>query len=632
MVLFAVGRLSTLDTTIHQHSQRTSSAIRHAYQQLNLSDQTQPSTDSTELPRTLWCDPVGGEAKPLLSDSPQKPSSKMASICVPFLSPETKECGTFANPDVYTSAGLVANAYSRFRTQFWIDRILVWLTVIIPTIQAIILILLHTIMGLARCVPLEGRPSTGERISSNFFDRACGLQLTSNVLQGKSPAGPSDWTTVQLQHECYPFLLWIIAILMWIPHFVHQRAIDKTARRDLCLVRSELHSFRRAVGQELNYLQAISAASMDGGVHTTTFLSPGSTMPTGPTLPPTAVRYQTGPLLVPHQRQHDGNSGRTTAATVGGASLLSQTPAPTVIQAPIPPCALNRRELSGNRVLETSPVTVPLNYGDADFSAPGLLDLPCFRACHADWSLNTYLSAWQNTEFYWRRYLAKHAVLATFQILTTIALCTLVGFSKGTPFMAIFHCNLEVHDRQTVPAVCMLHTTFILNMSILCWTCISLTGLGLQAVYFYTNFVRTFGGPGGRYLGVTSRPTTFVTGLDETRRCFFADYIRLLAYTAFRDTQCEIRSLSVSYSRQLYRSDFHFISLLCTENAELLPDAIHIHFWTERYARLCRRQYRRPYWAIRRGSLGHLVRCEDLSMKFNFSKIRIKVEVNDFGC
>ncbi|VDP91622.1 unnamed protein product [Echinostoma caproni] len=170
-------------------------------------------------------------------------------------------------------------------------------------------------------------------------------------------------------------------------------------------------------------------------------------------------------------------------------------------------------------------------------------------------------------------------------------------------------------------------------MSLLSWAALASTGLILQAVYFYINFIHPFWltGDRGRYLGVEIRPRTMSTGVDETYRCFFADYIHLLAYTAFRDTQCEIRSLTVDYSSGLYRSDFHFLFLLCIENAHLFPDAIHIHFWTERYARLCRRRFRRPYWAIRRGSLGHLVRCEDLSMKFNFSKIRVKVEVNAFG-
>ncbi|OON21258.1 hypothetical protein X801_02846, partial [Opisthorchis viverrini] len=332
----------------------------------------------------------------------------------------SQECGgSFANPDVYTSAGLVANGYARFRTHFWIDRALVWLTVLIPVVEALGLIALHAILGVARCVPKTMQAEADTRHMKDFFDRACGLQLTSNVLKGDvyQTELSSNLGTVQLQHECYPFILLMVAVAMWLPHYLYHRAVDKTARRDLCLVRSELHSFRRAVGQELNYLQAMSTASMEG-VPTTALFSPGSTIPQAQTLPATVVRHAThaGP---PAFMQQVPNSGRTTAATVGGTSLLSQTPAPTVIPALQPQTATmvtNRGALLPQAAADPSPTAPALNYGDADFSAPGLLDLPCFHACHADWSLNTYLSAWQNTDFYWRRYLAKHVVLATFQV------------------------------------------------------------------------------------------------------------------------------------------------------------------------------------------------------------------------
>ncbi|GAA43066.1 hypothetical protein CLF_103711 [Clonorchis sinensis] len=637
MVLFSAvyspTRLRAADETSQPGQHHTAlSAVTQAHQQPT--DQTQPNTESTDIPKTVCCGDFSIDTGLQQPNCPAKPYSKMASMCFPFSS-DPKECGgSFANPDVYTSAGLVANGYARFRTHFWIDRALVWLTVLIPVVEALGLIVLHAILGVARCVPRTMQDEADTRHMKDFFDRACGLQLTSNVLKGdvyQTSELSSNLSAVQLQHECYPFILLMVAVAMWLPHYLYHRAVDKTARRDLCLIRSELHSFRRAVGQELNYLQAMSTASMEG-VPTTALFSPGSTIPQAQTLPATVVRHATHPGP-PAFMQQGPNSGRTTAATVGGTSLLSQTPAPTVIPALQPQTATmvtNRGALLPPTAADPSPTAPALNYGDADFSAPGLLDLPCFHACHADWSLNTYLSAWQNTDFYWRRYLAKHVVLATFQVLTTAIIFLLIGLHKGALFTPLFHCKLGIHG-NVVPAVCMLQTTFILNMSFLSWGCFALAGLSLQLAYFYSNFIRIFGTHSGRYFGVTSRPTTFITGLDETGRCFFADYIRLLAYTAFRDTQCEIRNLSVSYSPELYRSDFHFISLLCTENSHLLPDAIHIHFWTERYARLCRRRFRRPYWAMRRGSLGHLVRCEDLSMRFNFSKISVKVEVNDFG-
>ncbi|THD23600.1 hypothetical protein D915_005175 [Fasciola hepatica] len=570
----------------------------------------------------------------------------MPSFCVMHSQRATQEFSTQSNPDTYTSAGLVAYAYPRFKTQFGLDRVMLWLTVFIPVAQAAAILVLHAVAGVARCVPYDSNSEINTK--SNFIDQACGLHLSSQVLQGLVRSGPL-WDTagsMQLQHECYPFILLITALIMLIPHVVYRRSIDRTARRDMCLVRSEMHSFRRAVGQELQYLQSISAHSVDSGVPANTLLSPGSTIPQVPgTQSNVVLRVPIGGQ-VPHQVywSNDVNSGGTTAATVGANSLLSHTPAPTVVQvSSVPPVAppqitslptTHRCGLLANNPIGPSSTPVALGYGDADFSAPGLLDLPCFHACHADWSLNTYLSAWQNTDFYWRRYLTKHAVLGVFQLTELIALVTLIAVHRGAPFAALFHCELQGSSGKHV-SICTLQTTFLLNMSTLSWAALAVIGLVIQAVYFYSNFVHPFwlAADHGRYLGVDCRQPRSLSpgGVDETYRCFFADYIHLLAYTAFRDTQCEIRSLSVSYSPGLYRSDFHFISLLCIENADLIPDAIHVHFWTERYARLCRRRFRRPYWAIRRGSFGHLVRCEDLSMKFNFSKIRVKVEVNDFG-
>ncbi|KAK4474423.1 hypothetical protein MN116_001580 [Schistosoma mekongi] len=569
----------------------------------------------------------------------------MASMDFPFLH-GCKSHNLYANPDVYTSAGVVATTYSRFKTSFWIDRILFILTVCIPVIQALILLLLHTILGVTRCLP-DTKETTIDYYSSTnaFIDRACGLQLTTEVLQGTVKPLPNSFrsstqinpeaeitgkeiSTIRLQHECYPFVLIIYAIAMWIPHYLYHRSTDRTARRDLCLVRAELHSFRRAVTQELAYLQTLATASTDVGAPTGTFLSPVSTIPTGPTFHQNSLYFQHAPS---GYGQNDGTSGRTTAATFGGASGLSQQTAPTVIHAQQSTTIGTMRGDIGDSP-GISPA-LPMSFGDADLSAPGLLDLPCFHACHADWSLNTYLAAWQNTDFYWSRYITKHIVLTVFQGCAILFIFIIIGIYKGTPFAPLFICQINESQPPHKLFICMLQTTFIVNMSVLSLGFLNVTGLILQIIYFYENFIHIFWlfNTSGSYMGVTTRPNIFLTGVDESRRCFFADYIRLLAYTAFKDTHCEIRTLTVSYSPHLYCSDFHFLSLLCNENAHLLSDSIHIHYWTERYARLCCKRFRRPYWAIRRGSLGHLVRCEDLSMKFNFSKIKIRVEVNDFG-
>ncbi|CAH8638353.1 unnamed protein product [Heterobilharzia americana] len=537
----------------------------------------------------------------------------MASLYFSFLH-GSKDLNVYANPDVYTSAGVVATTYSRFKTNFWLDRILFSLTVCLPVVQAIALLLLHTVIGVTRCLPDVKENKADYLTTNSFIDRACGLQLTTEVLQGTVKLIPSSFrssnqihhsseitgnevSTIRLQHECYPFLLILYAIAMWIPHYLYHRSIDRTARRDLCLVRAELHSFRRAVTQELAYLQAVATASTDVGAPTGTFFSPGSTIPTGPTFHQTGLYYPQG---LTGYGQTDGTSGRTTAATFGGASVLSHTPAPTVIHAQQSATIGTTR---GGMVdsPEVSP-TLPMGFGDADLSAPGLLDLPCFNACHADWSLNTYLAAWQNTDFYWTRYLTKHIVLAVFQACAIIFIFTIIGVYKGTPFAALFTCQINEGQSQYKLFICMLQTTFIINMSVLSLGFLNLTGLILQMLYFYENFIHSFWlfNTNGSYMGVTNQPAIFLTGVDESKRCFFADYIRLLAYTAFKDTHCEIRTLTVSYSPRLYRSDFHFLSLLCNENAHLLPDSIHIHYWTERYARLSRKRFRRPYWAIRR--------------------------------
>ncbi|CAH8655873.1 unnamed protein product [Schistosoma margrebowiei] len=513
----------------------------------------------------------------------------MASIDIPFLH-GSKDRNVYANPDVYTSAGVVATTYSRFKTSFWIDRILLILTVCIPAIQALVLLLLHALLGVTRCLPdTKENKLDYYTITNTFIDRACGLQLTTEVLQGtvkrlphsfksssqihsESEVTNKEISTIRLQHECYPFVLIIYAIAMWIPHYLYHRSIDRTARRDLCLVRAELHSFRRAVTQELAYLQTLATASTDVGAPTGTFLSPTSTIPTGP------IIHQNG-LYYPHTGigygvQNDGTSERTTFGAIS------------------------------------------ISFGDADLSAPGLLDLPCFHACHVDWSLNTYLAAWQNTDFYWSRYITKHIVLLVFHGCTILFTFIIIGIYKGTPFAPLYICQINDYQLSNKLFICMLQTTFIVNMSILSIGFLNLTSLILQMIYFYENFIHIFWlfNNNGSYMGITTQPNIFLT-----------------AYTAFKDTHCEIRTLTVNYSPYLYYSDFHFLSLLCNENIHLFSDFIHIHYWTERYARLCCKHFHRPYWAIRRGSLGHLVRCEDLSMKFNFSKIKIRVEVNDFG-
>ncbi|VDP58193.1 unnamed protein product [Schistosoma mattheei] len=576
----------------------------------------------------------------------------MASIDIPFLH-GSKDRNVYANPDVYTSAGVVATTYSRFKTSFWIDRILLILTVCIPVTQALVLLLLHALLGVTRCLPdTKENKLDYYTITNTFIDRACGLQLTTEVLQGtvkrlphsfksssqihsESEVTNKEISTIRLQHECYPFVLIIYAVAMWIPHYLYHRSTDRTARRDLCLVRAELHSFRRAVTQELAYLQTLATASTDVGAPTGTFLSPTSTIPTGP------IIHQNG-LYHPHTGigygvQNDGTSGRTTAATFGGGSALSQTTAPTVIHAQQQSTTIGTIRYGGigGGIVDSPTLSpaIPISFGDADLSAPGLLDLPCFHACHADWSLNTYLAAWQNTDFYWSRYITKHIVLLVFHGCTILFTFIIIGIYKGTPFAPLFICQINDYQLSNKLFICMLQTTFIVNMSILSIGFLNLIGLILQMIYFYENFIHIFWlfNNNGSYMGITTQPNIFLTGVDESRRCFFADYIRLLAYTAFKDTHCEIRTLTVNYSPYLYYSDFHFLSLLCNENIHLFSDSIHIHYWTERYARLCCKHFHRPYWAIRRGSLGHLVRCEDLSMKFNFSKIKIRVEVNDFG-
>ncbi|CAH8570275.1 unnamed protein product [Schistosoma turkestanicum] len=337
----------------------------------------------------------------------------MASIDIPFLH-GSKDHHVFTNPDVYTSAGVVASTYSRFKTNFWIDRILFILSVCIPVIQAFVLLLLHAILGVTRCLPdTKENKIDYYTITNTFIDRACGLQLTTEVLQGTVKPLPNSFkssiqihsesdvtareiSTIRLQHECYPFVLIIYAIAMWIPHYLYHRLTDRTFFFFLCLVRAELHSFRRAVTQELAYLQTLATASTDVGAPTGTFLSPVSTIPPGPpTLHPNGSFYPhagTG-----YNCQNEGASGRTTAATFGGASGLSQTTAPTVIHAQQQSATIGTIRGGGagavvgggggGGALVDSPTlspALPLSFGDADLSAPGLLDLPCFHACHAD--------------------------------------------------------------------------------------------------------------------------------------------------------------------------------------------------------------------------------------------------------
>ncbi|VEL18016.1 unnamed protein product, partial [Protopolystoma xenopodis] len=180
---------------------------------------------------------------------------------------------------------LIVSVYSRFRTTFWLDRLLVWLGVLLPAAVGLLLFLLHTLLGLAHCLPTPGVANgltTGQtthsalgrslsRGESQFVDHSCSLQLTSSVLQGVSQTAhlthllvdqspspsplvssrPASTGTASLQHECYPFLLLLAALLMWMPHYIWSRCVDAPSRRDLCLVHGELRGFREAVSNEL---------------------------------------------------------------------------------------------------------------------------------------------------------------------------------------------------------------------------------------------------------------------------------------------------------------------------------------------------------------------------------------------
>ncbi|KAL3308710.1 hypothetical protein Ciccas_012754 [Cichlidogyrus casuarinus] len=489
---------------------------------------------------------------------------------------------------------LLSTIYPTFSLTFWLDRLLLWTGVYIPLMIGAVLVFIHAFLGISRCMPEEGRGLSDHQQKDTlnpYIDQACGLQLSFNILQGTAGTALLHWdevrtpyTQASLQHECYPFVLLIIALFMWAPHFLYQKSIEENARRDLCFIRGELHSFRESLAREL----VLSHPQHSKESH-----------------------------ALSNQYQTIYQKSTTQVPFLGCANFPAQ-------HAGLISPSFGNATKHGSHQASTKTT-------DADFSAPGISDLPYFESCHNDWSLNTYLSLWQDSHFYWSRFLLKHALLAFFQFVNIVAIVVVVSLNSGAPFAALFKCRLKLGSEDTTHKyICMLTSTFLANMSVLMLGFLCALGLTCQGVFFYRNVFQLTMANRPVNLGTTERIFGKRLIKKKSEICFFEDYIRLLAYASFRVPNKEIRNLTVSVSPAIFNTDFHMLSLLCLENMKLFPDALHIHFWMERYSRLVKNKAPvLPSWIQRTERVSQLVRCEDLSMKFNFSKIRMKLEIAD---
>ena len=474
------------------------------------------------------------------------------------------------------------------KTTLWIDRALFILGVIAPLTLGICFFLVHSFTDFASCRPIKVISGT----SSRFVNQVCRTKLIQVILQGAKDVDNEGRITGSLQHECFPIILILIALLNWIPHLCWRLVIRHSICRDASLVASELRSFRKTAQREL-----ISIASSINSVPINSNYMPIIQ----------EIRFK-------NSTRHTPNQSRS------GDEVTVTEPAENF------------------RISKTDNTISPVDTGyesEMDLPSSAVMHLPRLRVSRDDHALNIFLAGWQNTNFYIRRFFAKHTVLALFNATT---LCLVMGFSVATygePFSGSFYCRPT--EKSNSLHICLASTTFALNMTAFCLGALGLTGLICSVVFFQRNFLhgRVYFESnlacGTKFDIEADLAASLVSRREEN---FFSDYIRLLALARMQQrgslfvARREVFNLRLSFLPGLTRTDFHFINLLCKENSRQLPDAMQLRVWLLRYVFLCRRLGPRVFGRCVSTPNNHL-RSEDLSDRLGFNKIRVRVDVRD---
>ncbi|VDL51171.1 unnamed protein product [Hymenolepis diminuta] len=479
----------------------------------------------------------------------------------------------------------------RIRTTLWIDRALFLLGVIIPLSLGSIFFLVHSFTDFVSCQP--ARVTTGA--SNKFVNQVCRTKLMQVILQGAKDKENEDRVTGSLQHECFPIILILIAILNWIPHLCWHLIIRHSIYCDASLVASELRSFRKTAQREL-----ISIASTI------------SSMPLSSNFMPIIQQVRTK------------NSGRPTPTQCRNGDELTIT------------------EPVGNFQISHPKNTIsPVDTGyesEMDLPSAAVMHLPKLRVSRDDHALNLFISGWQKTDFYVRRFLAKHIVLFLFNITTFTLVLILSAITNGEPFSGSFYCRPT--EKSTTLHVCLTSTTFALNMTAFCLGALGLLGFVCSLIFFHRNFShsRVYKEStiacGTKSVLHSDLAACLLTRRDEN---FFSDYIRLLALARMQlrgslfVTRREVFNLRLSYLPGITRTDFHFINLLCKENSRQFPDVMQLRVWLLRYVFLCRRLSPAMYSRATSTPNNH-IRNEDLSSRLGFGKVRVNIDFCDQYC
>ncbi|EUB63153.1 hypothetical protein EGR_01957 [Echinococcus granulosus] len=307
----------------------------------------------------------------------------------------------------------------RLKTTLWIDRVLLLLGVILPLTLGICFFLVHSFTDFASCRPIKVIVGS----TNKFVNQVCRAKLIQVILQGAKDADNDERITGSLQHECFPIILILIALLNWIPHLCWRLAIRHSIYRDASLVASELRSFRKTAQREL-----ISIASSI------------STVPLSSNFMPMIqeIRLKGSTRPTPTQRR---SSDETTLTEPLGSFQIPK--------------------------MENTVSPVDTGYeSEMDLPSAVVMHLPRLRVSRDDHALNIFLAGWQNTDFYIRRFIAKHTVLALFNATTFLLILGFSVVTYGEPFSGSFYCRPT--EKSTTLHICLASTTFALNMTAFC--------------------------------------------------------------------------------------------------------------------------------------------------------------------
>lgn len=516
---------------------------------------------------------------------------------IPSISRNNQHCrSNLAQPNLFQTERVVQQSQQgrpsilllkSLSTTLWIDRALILLGVFIPLSLGVCFFFVHSFTDFASCQSIR-MDSTAS--PSKFVNQVCRTKLLQIILQGSKDIDNEKRLTGSLQHECFPIILVIVAFLNWIPHLCWHLAVRQSIYCDASHVASGLRSFRKTAQREL-----LSIASMiNSRPINSNFV---------PIIQETKLKNCTCQTPI---RSRSGEEF-TTAGPKGNLQLSK---------------------------METMVSTVDTGYeSEMDLPSAAVMHLPKLRVSRDDNALNLFIAGWQNTDFYIRRFLAKHVILALFNIITFSFVVTFTIFTHGEPFSGSFYCRPT--EKSTALHICLISTAFALNLVAFLLGALGLAGLVCFLIFFRRNFAcKDVYKESTIACGTKSVLHTDLTAclVGRCNENFFSDYIRLLALARmqFRGslfvTRREVFNIRLSYLPGLTRTDFHFINLLCKENIRHFPDAMHLQVWLLRYVFLCRNLGLRVFGRATSTSNNRL-KSEDLSPRLGFRKIRIQVDI-----